>query len=59
MPMVLPTDDDAIKAALSMCGKPIHEPKRVVRIHSTLHLTEISVSDALLSELPEGASLLL
>ena len=58
MPMVLPTDDDAIKAALSMCGKPIHEPKRVVRIHSTLHLTEISVSDALLSELPPGATLL-
>ncbi len=58
MPMVLPTEDDAIKAALSMCGRPIHEPKRVVRIHSTLHLTEMSVSDALLDELPPGAIVL-
>lgn len=56
MPMVLPTDEDAIKAALSMCGRPINEPKRVVRIHSTLHLTEIAVSAALLAELPAGAS---
>lgn len=48
MPMVLPTEDDCIKAALSMCGRGIDEPKRVVRIRSTLHLTRVQVSDALL-----------
>ena len=54
LPMVLPTDDDAIKAALSMCGKPPTEPKRVVRIRSTLHLTDLWVSEPLLAELPGG-----
>jgi hypothetical protein len=54
MPMALPSEDDAIKAALSMCGRPVHEAKRVVRIHSTLHLGEMWVSDALLGELPPG-----
>jgi hypothetical protein len=48
MPMVLPTEEDCIKAALSMCGKGFDEPKRVVRIRSTLHLTKCWVSDALL-----------
>jgi hypothetical protein len=38
-----------------MCGKAVDEPKRVVRIRSTLHLTRCWVSDALLSELPAGA----
>ena len=52
MPMVLPTDDDCIKAALSMCGRGLDEPKRVVRIRSTLHLTECWVSDALLDQVP-------
>ena len=50
LPMVLPTEEDAIKAALSMCGRPPSEPKRVVRIRSTLHLTDLWVSDALLAE---------
>jgi hypothetical protein len=55
MPMVLPTEDDCIKAALSMCGRAFDEPKRVVRIESTLHMTRCWVSDALLHELPAGA----
>ena len=54
MPMALPTADDAIKAALSMCGRPVHEPKRVVRIRSTLHLGEMWISDELLANLPAG-----
>ena len=58
MPMVLPTENDCIKAALSMCGKAIDEPKRVVRIRSTLHLTRCWVSDALLSQLPPGAEII-
>lgn len=55
MPMVLPTADDCVKAALSMCGRAFDQPKRVVRIESTLHLTRCWVSDALLGELPPGA----
>jgi hypothetical protein len=54
MPMVLPTEDDCIKAAVSMCGRGVDEPKRVVRITNTLHLTTCWVSDALLADLPPG-----
>ncbi|MFZ9541062.1 MAG: DUF2088 domain-containing protein [Ilumatobacteraceae bacterium] len=57
MPMVLPNEDACVKAALSMCGKAVDEPKRVVRIRSTLHLTSCWVSDALMGELPPGATL--
>jgi hypothetical protein len=57
MPMVLPSEEDCIKAALSMCGRGIDEPKRVVRIRSTLHLTRCWVSDALLGALPPGAQI--
>ena len=57
MPMVLPDEDACIKAALAMCGRALDEPKRVVRIRSTLHLTRCSVSEALLGELPAGARL--
>ena len=55
MPMVLATEDDCIKAALSMCGRGVLEPKRVVRIESTLHLSRCWVSEPLLAELPAGA----
>ncbi len=48
MPMVLPDEQSCIKAALSMCGRGPDEPKRVVRIQSTLHLTECWVSEMLL-----------
>ncbi len=56
MPMVLPTEDDCVKAALSMCGRAFDQPKRVVRIESTLHLTRCWISDPLLRELPAGAT---
>lgn len=56
MPMVLPTEDDCIKAALSMCGRGVDEPKRVVRIVNTLHLTKCWVSEALLADLPAGVT---
>ncbi|MEX2627710.1 MAG: hypothetical protein WD225_12560, partial [Ilumatobacteraceae bacterium] len=48
MPMVLPDEDACIKAALSMCARGGGQPKRVVRITSTLHLTRCWVSEALL-----------
>ncbi len=57
MPMVLPTEDDCVKAALSMCGRAFDQPKRVMRIESTLHMTRCWVSDALLGELPAGAEI--
>lgn len=56
MPMVLADEDDCIRAALSMCGRAVDEPKKVVRIESTLHLTRCWVSDALLDRLPPGAN---
>jgi hypothetical protein len=56
MPMVLPGETDCLKAALSMCGRAFDQPKRVVRIVSTLHLTRCWVSEALLGELPAGAT---
>jgi hypothetical protein len=52
MPMVLPDEQACIKAALSMCGRAVVDPKRVVRIRSTLHLTTAWVSDAVLADLP-------
>lgn len=55
MPMVLPDEQACIKAALSMCGRDVSAPKRVVRIRSTLHMTTCQVSEALLGELPPGA----
>ncbi|MGA1243941.1 MAG: lactate racemase domain-containing protein [Ilumatobacteraceae bacterium] len=57
MPMVLADEENCLKAALSMCGRAIDQPKRVVRIESTLHLTRCWVSEALLGELPTGASI--
>ncbi len=58
MPMVLPDEASCVKAALSMCGRGVDEPKRVVRIRSTLHLTTCWVSEPLLGVLPPGATLL-
>ncbi len=57
MPMVLPDEEACIKAALSMCGRAIAEPKRVVRISDTLHITQCWVSDAILADLPAGVTL--
>jgi hypothetical protein len=48
-------EESCVKAALSMCGRGVAEPKRVVRIRSTLHMTTCWVSDELLKTLPEGA----
>lgn len=56
MPMVLPDEEACIKAALSMCGKAALEPKKVVRIASTLHMSHCWVSDAILADLPAGVT---
>jgi hypothetical protein len=57
LPMVLHDEAACIKAALSMCGRGLHQPKRVVRVESTLHLTRCWVSDTLLDELPADAAI--
>ena len=49
MPMVLADEEHCIKTAMMMCGKAVDEPKRVVRIRSTLHLDRAWVSDAVLA----------
>ena len=51
MPMVLPDETACLKAALSMCGRGVTEPKRVVRIDSTLHLTRCWASEAAIDTL--------
>lgn len=55
MPMVLPDEEACIKAALSMCGRGFDEPKRVVRIESTLHLTRCWASEAALQSLSSSS----
>ena len=58
LPMVLPDDGACVRAALAACGRGPDEPKRVVRIASTAHVTRCWVSEALLGELPPGARII-
>jgi hypothetical protein len=44
---VLPTLDDAVRAALHSCGIGDWSQAAIVRIKNTLHIDEIWVSDAL------------
>ncbi len=55
VPMILPDDDSAIRAAVAMCGQPAGAIVRMVRVRSTLHLSRIWVSTPLLPELPPDA----
>ncbi len=50
VPMTFDTDREAIQVALAMIGLTPPEQARVVRIRTTLHLTEMDVSEALLPE---------
>lgn len=50
IPMVLPTDELALKAAVLTCNAVGREP-RVARIRDTLFLSELAVSGSLLDEL--------
>lgn len=49
-PMVMPTDEMAIAAALTMCAGVDSQEARLVRIENTLKLGRIWVSEALLHE---------
>lgn len=50
VPMVLPTDADAVAAALLTCGRHDTAGARVLRMRSTLELGELYVSESLLDE---------
>lgn len=51
IPITMPTDRDAIAAALASLALPDPARARIVRIHNTLHLDELWASEALLPEL--------
>ncbi len=50
LPMILPTDHDAIRAAILTCNIIDFARVRLVRIRDTLHLGELLVSEALVKE---------
>ncbi len=50
MPMILPTDFDAVRAAILTCNILDFDAVRLVRIRDTLHLGELLVSEALVEE---------
>lgn len=50
VPMFLDTEELAIKAAIKTCNAYELDKARVVRIHNTLHLKEIWISESLLPE---------
>ncbi len=47
IPMAMPTDRDAVAAALLTCGRADFDQARVVRVHSTLDLEQLLVSESL------------
>lgn len=57
VPMAFDSDRDAVQTALGMIGLTPPEQARVVRIKNTLHLTEIDVSESMLSEAKANARL--
>ena len=56
-PMVMPTDEMAIAAALTMCAGVDPKDARLVRIENTLKLERIWVSEALLGEVENDGRL--
>jgi Lactate racemase N-terminal domain len=47
LPIAFPTDRDAVAAALLTCGRADLEHARLVRVHSTLDLEQLLVSESL------------
>lgn len=47
IPIVMPTDRDAICASLATCGERVAENRRLVCVKSTIALSELLVSEAL------------
>ncbi len=57
LPMILPTDRDAVLAAIATSGRTASEPIRLAWIADTLHTGTIAVSPALLAEAGTQADL--
>lgn len=57
IPMVLPTDRDAIAAAILMSGRPDHGNARIARIASTMETEELLVSSSLRAETQRASAL--
>jgi hypothetical protein len=53
IPVALPTDRDAVAAALAICGEPVADRRRLVFIRDTLSLDELVVSESLMNEVNE------
>ncbi len=51
MPMILPTDYDAVRAAILTCNILDFSAVRLVMIRDTLHLSDLIVSESLVEEL--------
>lgn len=50
IPVILGSDELALKAAVYTCDRPAGAGVRLVRIPNTLHIAEIEISEALLAE---------
>jgi hypothetical protein len=57
LPVVLPTDRDAVVAAMATCGRTADEPVRLAWIQDTLHTEVLAVSESLLDEVRARADL--
>ncbi len=57
IPVILGSDELALKAAVYTCGKTADTGIRVVRIPNTLHVAEIEISTALLAEAEQNPQL--
>ncbi len=53
VPMVMPTDVAAVKAAIQTCGEPRQDVVGVVHIPNTLHIGEIEISASLVNRARE------
>jgi hypothetical protein len=58
VPLALPSDREAIEAAVLTCGHPDLETLRMARIPNTLRLEELQVSESLLKNLSRPVDLL-
>ena len=58
VPLAMPSDRQAIEAAVSTCNHPDLETLRLARIPNTLHLEELFVSESLLGALLKPADVL-
>ena len=57
MPIALPTDRDALAAAILMCGRPDPENVRLVRVHDTLDTVQLLVAESMRDEVEAQTNL--